>query len=163
MFHFMMSAPFQYINKTIYMVIYIRIRFNERVPYTALPCHIYNNIKFFFSKKLMDTFSIGNIQLNKGEISFALNLFKSIKFKVDIIIVINIVYTHNSITLFHESAAQVISDKTCRTCNLYFSHFCIFISFLSGYLYTARLFIIFCTVFINQTLNTEAGFIDFSS
>src|SRR3972149_2303611 len=89
MFHLMMSAPFQYINKTIYIAIYIRIRIYERVPYTGLRCHIYNNIKFFFSKKLMDTFSIGNIQLNKGEISFALNLFKSIKFKVDIIIDLN--------------------------------------------------------------------------
>src|SRR3990167_11383780 len=117
MFHFMMPAPFQYIDKTIYIAIYIRIRIYERVPYTGLRCHIYNNIKFFFSKKLMDTFSIGNIQLNKGEISFALNLFKSIKFKADLIIVINIVYTHNPITPFHESAAQVISDKTCRTCN----------------------------------------------
>src|SRR3990172_3817642 len=123
MFNLMMPAPFQYIDKTIYITIYIRIRIYERVSYTGLRCQIYHHIKLFFGKKLMHTFSIGNIQLKKGEISFALNLFKSVKFKADLVIVINIVYTHNSITLFHESAAQVISNKTCRAGNQYFPHF----------------------------------------
>src|SRR3989337_4512455 len=115
MFNLMMPAPFQYIDKAIYIAIYICIRIYERVSYTGLRCQIYHNIKFLFGKKLMHTFSIGNIQLKKGEISFALNLFKSIKFKADLVIVINIVYTHNSITMFPEAAAAVISDKTSRT------------------------------------------------
>src|SRR5690349_8157720 len=111
------TATFQNMQEAHHVAVYIGMRIGEGIAHSGLRSKVRYTIKMRLCKKLLKTRPIFESEPGKGKAWLAQQLVQSRLLQPDIIVVVEIIETHNLVATLQQALCEVKPDESRSACN----------------------------------------------
>ena len=122
MLHPVMSTTFEDIHESDNVAVNVGVWIFKRVSHPGLSCKIDDDIEFVLRKQLSQRFTVFQIKTCEGEIRILSESCEPIFFKLDIIVIVEVVEPDNFLSPFEQLDGNVGTDESSSTCYEIFRH-----------------------------------------